>query len=384
MSVACRNIIKDLWTRVPEGPNTNRKNLPLCSNASLVMDRYLEYSVKDKPNHPSARKNLYRAMSDAVHACSETVYRKAFDRHTSTIEKPSESAEFETLGRLIIGLGGENVLETGITLNPVYGTPYIPGSALKGLAFHYCDQVWGVGGGKPEFQKGGKYHTEMFGTTADSGHFTFHDAWIMPDALSHALVPDVMTPHHDEYYSRKQDAEGMWIPPTDFDDPIPITFVSLSGTFLVSVSCDDPGEIGHKYTKLVFDLLSDALAQWGIGGKTSAGYGRLKRLETPSVAGMGIQDNPVTIAAIPGANQNQPRYFKGQTITVTRADDPGQRDRLYFVADDGIGGFIRSENLKSLKMGETTQLLVKSILTPPPYVFEDPNQPPHQNTGQKS
>jgi CRISPR-associated protein Cmr6 len=46
-------------------------------------------------------------------------------------------------GRLIVGLGGDNVLETGLTLHHTYGVPLIPGNALKGLAAHYCDQVWG-------------------------------------------------------------------------------------------------------------------------------------------------------------------------------------------------------------------------------------------------
>ena len=36
--------------------------------------------------------------------------------------------------RLIIGLGGKGTLKMGITLHHLYGFPYIPGSALKGLA----------------------------------------------------------------------------------------------------------------------------------------------------------------------------------------------------------------------------------------------------------
>lgn len=381
MSIACRNIIKELWTGVTKDPNEKKKKLPGCSNASLVRDRYLEYRVKDKVNHPPARKNLHSAMCDAIHSCV-MVYEKAFDRHKSTIEEPSISGEFQTLGRLIIGLGGENVLETGITLNPVYGTPYIPGSALKGLTAHYCDRVWGVGGKKPEFQKGGKYHKDIFGTSEDSGHFTFHDAWITPGSLARSLVPDVMTPHHGDYYSKKQDANGGWIPPTDFDDPNPITFVSVSGIFLVSVSCDDPSEIGREYTKIVFGLLSEALEHWGIGGKTSSGYGRLKRENAP-VPGMGGQGDQVMAAAIPGAPANQPRYRPGSIIRVTRREDPRERDRLYFVADDGIGGFIKSDRLAHLQIGEQTQLKIKSILTPPSYVFEDPEQPPPQNAGNR-
>ena len=39
--------------------------------------------------------------------------------------------------RMVIGLGGEHVLETSMTLHHVYGIPYIPGSAVKGMVRHY-------------------------------------------------------------------------------------------------------------------------------------------------------------------------------------------------------------------------------------------------------
>ena len=39
--------------------------------------------------------------------------------------------------RLSIGFGTASVLETGITLNRVYGIPYIPSSSIKGILRHY-------------------------------------------------------------------------------------------------------------------------------------------------------------------------------------------------------------------------------------------------------
>jgi CRISPR type III-B/RAMP module RAMP protein Cmr6 len=184
-------------------------------------------------------------------------------------------------GRLIVGLGGDNVLETGITLHHTYGVPIIPGSALKGLAAHYCDRVWGNADTK--FQRTKEYHEILFGTTDDSGHITFHDAWISPESLrgdeTGGLVLDVMTPHHRDYYSgntqRQPDGHEKLIAPTDFDDPTPVTFLSVAGAFHIAVSCDVPGEAGNHWAKLAFDLLKEALHEWGVGGKTSSGYGRL-------------------------------------------------------------------------------------------------------------
>lgn len=338
------------------------------------MARYLEVPVDDKKKHPDARKALFRAMKESL-VRSQKIYTAAYQRYAGAIGPTDTSGDFETCGRIILGLGGENVLETGLTLHHTYGTPFIPGTALKGLAAHYCDQVWG--NKDKEYRLGGRYHEALFGTMDYSGHIIFHDAWITPGTMPESLWLDVITPHHGDYYS----GNGA---PTDFDDPVPITFLSVAGTFHIAVSCDNPeDEDGKKWAAFVFELLSEALVQWGIGGKTSAGYGRMKRLENAHVPRMGGQGDQVIPAAIPGAPPNQPRYNPGQTILVTRQEDPRGRNRLYFVADDGIGGFVQSERLAGLHVGEQTSLMIKAILTPPSYVFEDPVQTPPHKVGKK-
>lgn len=367
---ACRDSIASVWEGQP-----GEKGLPGCANAALVMGRYLEVPVQDdQKKHPDARKALFRAMKESL-GRSQAIYTAAYQRYAGAIGPTDTSGDFETCGRIIIGLGGENVIETGLTLHHTYGTPYIPGTALKGLAAHYCDQVWGDK--DKEYRLGGLYHEALFGTTDYSGHIIFQDAWITPGTMPESLQLDVMTPHHGDYYSGKG-------APTDCDDPVPITFLSVAGTFHIAVSCDNPGdEDGKKWADFVFELLSEALTQWGIGGKTSSGYGRLKRLEKAPVPGMGGQGDQVMAAAIPGAPANQPRYTSGNIILVTRQEDPRGKGRLYFIADDGIGGFFRSDRLAGLQVGEQTRLKIKSILTPPSYVFEDPEQPPPQNAGKK-
>jgi CRISPR-associated protein Cmr6 len=78
-----------------------------------------------------------------------------------------------------------------------------------------------------------------------------------------------MNPHHSKYYSALQET------PTDFDDPIPIPFLSVQGKFLVGVSADRSLPRAREWLDLAFGLIAEALEQWGIGGKTSSGYGRL-------------------------------------------------------------------------------------------------------------
>lgn len=347
MSQSCRDVILDVW---------NDCGTPIGTNGALLRDRYLCLSVKDD-KHKDARDKLHEAIREAV-IHSMDVYRLAFNNNSSTIQMPREEGIFLTSGRMIIGLGTENVLETGITLQHTYGTPVIPGSALKGLAAHYCDQVWGAS--EPKFKLGGDYHETIFGTSEDSGHIVFYDAWITPESLADALKPDVMTPHHSDYYSNKDDTA-----PTDFDKPTPITFLSVAGSFHIAVSCDVQNDDGEKWAKLAFKMLTEALKEWGIGGKTNAGYGRLVRSDEGSAA-------KISAKAVSGEQKSskatepqirRPRYKKGAKIEVTREADPKvQRGRAYFRADDGFGGFVQFGDAPSLDIGQKTSLEIAGVM----------------------
>lgn len=260
---ACRSVL------------TRRTGKP--AHAGLLLASYLKIAG-DKGE---SKRSL---LDEAIHAArnSRDIYSKAFARwkqHTRGVEK-----NLMVRGRLVIGLGVESVLETGLTLHHTYGTPILPGTALKGLASHYCDAVWGTA--DLEFRREvsaedgrdgkrcGRHYETLFGAADDSGHILFHDAWILPEALgpeNQGLVLDVMTPHHAAYYMAQPEAAA----PTDFDDPNPVTFLSVAGRFRVVVSCDVAGEAGDRWAERASELLMEALSRWGVGGKTNAGYGRL-------------------------------------------------------------------------------------------------------------
>src|SRR5437660_6750837 len=117
------------------------------THAGLLLARFLRVPVKDaEKRHPEERRKLYAAAQTACQAAGD-IYKRAFDRRLELLQT-SVQMLLSVQGRLIVGLGGENILETGITLHHTYGVPMIPGTALKGLAAHYCDQVWG--GKNPE------------------------------------------------------------------------------------------------------------------------------------------------------------------------------------------------------------------------------------------
>lgn len=263
------------------------------ANAGLLLQRYLAVPVKDNADdsdksHLEARGQLFGAARRATFApaaakpaggVSAGVYREAFERRRAWATELGQTAACISFDmatpphqRLVVGLGGASSYEIGLTLHHTYGTPLLPGSALKGLAAHYCNQVIGGAGS-----------ALLFGDVKAAGYVRFHDAWMAPESLANekqneGLLIDVMTPHHGRYYAaaRYKDIDQL-IPPTDFDDPNPISFLSVRGTFHFVMTCDDRSDPECRWLRRAEELLVRALGAWGIGGKTSSGYGRLVR-----------------------------------------------------------------------------------------------------------
>jgi CRISPR-associated protein Cmr6 len=177
----------------------------------------------------------------------------------------------QATSRIIIGLGNESVLETGISLQHTYGVPYLPGSALKGLAASYAHQQL-----KHDWLKGGELQRIIFGDTNNAGFITFLDAWyIPPEKPEPMLYQDVMTVHHPMYYRNEPGAA-----PTDSDSPTPIPFLSTGGRYLLALAAPDLKE-KDPWLNATWRILEQALQRVGIGAKTSSGYGRMKFLRTP-------------------------------------------------------------------------------------------------------
>lgn len=325
-----------------------------CSNAGLLLTRFLKEQKGEEKNSEQAKPDLLRHAIECSSA-GLVVYERAYRRWLDRLHSLS-AAEIETVGslsRLIVGLGNASVLETGLRLHHTYGAPLLPGSALKGLAAHYCDVVWGnrqpgeassTASDQLAFRQRrdeegddvGLYHRLLFGTTEDEGRVTFHDAWILPESLRQAsLFRDVMTPHHSAYYSGRGDAA-----PTDFDDPVPVPFLSVSGRFLLALSIDDDSDKGREWLDLAMKLLCQALENWGIGGKTSSGYGRMS-------------SNPEQIAA---AVPSEPKYGRGDGPIVVKCVKD-ERDRIKFEADDGFRGHIPGDH-PTPDVGDTLEVWV--------------------------
>lgn len=176
---------------------------------------------------------------------------------------------------LVVGLGNPSVLETSLNLHPIYGTPYLPGTALKGLTAHYAHSISTQ---YPELSRDGNDFKVLFGEQEQAGMIGFHDAWITPETLNSSLRHDVMTPHHPQYNAGSSSGENI-AAPRDDDSPNPIPFLSVIGCFTIVLTCNLKEEQATAWLKLAKTLLLKALEEEGIGAKTAIGYGRMKKAE---------------------------------------------------------------------------------------------------------
>ena len=159
-------------------------------------------------------------------------------------------------GRMMINQSG-SVLNLGILLHRNFSCPFIPGSALKGVTRHYVKQNFGD---NEDFLR-------IFGQGEVAGSVAFLNAFPSPES-NWKMVVDVLTKHNDSDE-----------PVLDTKNPVPIFFpaVEKGAIFTFSVA---PAKTGSRTAdadvELAMKWLKAALKEWGVGAKTSAGYGWFK------------------------------------------------------------------------------------------------------------
>lgn len=184
---------------------------------------------------------------------------------------------------VVTGLGQGHTLETAVTLHPLYGVPYLPGSSLKGLArataFYQLAEKLGVSEGglealahqleletltdALEAEKAVTLFRQIFGWQGQAGSAIFYDA--VP-ATQPRLAVDVMTPHYVKYYS-----EGRW--PRDDEGPNPVSFLVLERGSSFDFAIGWRGQQNKELMKEAIKWLQMGLQLLGLGAKTASGYG---------------------------------------------------------------------------------------------------------------
>jgi len=276
-------------------------------HAGLWLDRYLCHQLqRDEKLDQKKEKPLVTLMGEATSIPATAVYQSFYARWQQLLhDLGARYRKACVLGRMAVGLGDESVLETSVALHHTYGVPVIPGSALKGMAAHcvrdrLADARWGHWEGDC-FIAGDAYRV-IFGDTANAGYITFFDALYVPGSgfKGQALWPDVITVHHPKYY--RGDNE----PPADWDSPNPVPFLSATGSYLVALGGPE------AWVERTFEILGHALQEYGVGAKTSSGYGRM------ALEGFQLHSEGIAVS-VPDARNVTPA-----TTLLPAAIDPDQ------------------------------------------------------------
>ncbi|WP_257266086.1 type III-B CRISPR module RAMP protein Cmr6 [Endozoicomonas sp. ONNA2] len=180
----------------------------------------------------------------------------------------------------VTGMGNEHPVENGFLWHPTLGTPYLPGSAVKGLLRSWLEQNLEPGTQRQELlhqwfgSKGKKPEEQQHENQA--GDLIFHDA--IPVGATRVRA-DIMTPHMGKWYEKGGEGSPANSPdtiPADWHNPIPVPFlVTTRASFLFAVS-PRTGAMNDGIDD-VMKFLGNALEELGAGAKTAAGYGSMQR-----------------------------------------------------------------------------------------------------------
>lgn len=239
----------------------NRFSRRAKSKSEIIIKPELYYYCLDGPKNDNVKPLSLIYVSDII---KNVMIKNESIMHSS---KCKFRINFKVFDKLAIGIGCQSPYSSValITLHHVYGIPYIPGSALKGLLRHYFEM---------EVLKNSKNKMnnntflDLFGADeneeggARRGKLFFLDAF---PTETPEITFDVLTPHNSDYFGKN----GI---PTDYANPVPTFFPAIKPVnFEIYVGAFS--EVDENTMNTVGTVLKEALENYGIGAKTSVGYG---------------------------------------------------------------------------------------------------------------
>jgi len=285
--------------------------LKLNKVARLEGDKFKFFKTDNKGNV------IYQIKANFSESMIKDISKRYYESIQKLHLKLSDKLILKPDWRLIVGLGNESVYETSMTLHHIYGIPYIPASAVKGVTRHWkilklfeeskvsdfkeinCLMKFLESANdinlpyekfKEKFKSKNtepskklyaflkskkdecKTFQDIFGTQNKIGKVIFFNAY---PTETPKIEPDVMNVHYPDYYGGNK-------PPTDYQNPKPIFFLTVKETpfrFIIGIKSKDNTPIqGGTYKgkipiDVTFNNIKEALSEHGIGAKTSVGYG---------------------------------------------------------------------------------------------------------------
>lgn len=292
------------------------KNEPI-ENYAVQLNYFPQKDSKEKINFHELDKQGKECLAN--YKISDKQFYSRAKKHYENIKlllkgENTRQIKLKSDWRLIVGLGNKSVYETSITLHHIYGIPYIPASAIKGVVRSWI--ITSVFNNKEEDAIQNKIFCDIFGCPEKvekaksyykksmEGKIIFFDAF--PTSKPN-IEPDIMNNHYQPYYDKKA-------PPADYHSPIPISFLTVKDkenertNFQFIIGEKKSSEPVYKIDKslilfknekgqtvsyfkegmtrekilnmnlidLTFEWLKLALTEHGIGAKTAVGYGYME------------------------------------------------------------------------------------------------------------
>ncbi|MDR1282292.1 MAG: type III-B CRISPR module RAMP protein Cmr6 [Opitutaceae bacterium] len=287
-------------TPLPEKLRTTQTTCPDFANTGLWYDKFCntwskswtlksESRSKDDSSENNPKLDWIRTVTDKNgKRCGDAALltEHTFRRLALVEAHGGKSGIFSNVYRFVSGLGREHPVENGFAWHHTLGTPYLPGSSVKGAVRSFLatwmdtpepettmvtseiskEEITHILGPRAWKDEQGNWHD----TEHTAGTVIFLDAIPVERPL---LKADVMTPHYDPYY---QDVNGKTAP-GDWHSPIPIPFLTVApgAKFLFAVLPRRANNTNDQEDcKKIINWLGDALQTVGAGAKTAIGYGR--------------------------------------------------------------------------------------------------------------
>lgn len=261
------------WYFKPEMQIQKDKKVFKNSIFSMIDNRLDVLIINKNHTKPQIHSN-YKEIVSQIHT-KQKVYLKSL--YSYTIEKI-----LKTYDKLSIGMGIGSIFETNLTMHPVYGLPYIPGSSIKGCLRSFLIRKHFENVENKALES--KWFRDIFGNTQvlneidQKGMFGFMDAYPL-DGFQ--VANDIMTPHYGDYYNKDKKE------PVDTSRPNPIHFLVIKdSSFSFRIGCKLKFNITIDdktlcVSQFLMNSLTEMLTTQGLGAKTAIGYGFFIEVKNP-------------------------------------------------------------------------------------------------------
>lgn len=260
-------------------------NLNDCKNPSLAFNKYIGYLGLLKYVELLKKIELSEEKKSAY---ISKIFTELFtEHHNKFIQKDSSliksirirrdrlikqlrknviiHKEMKLLHRMLIGSGNPSFSEVGFTFSRNYGIPIIPSSALKGVFSHFVQE---------EIEKDNiirKNFKDLFGTGTDNNHIKGNLLFLDAFPTSYTIGIDIVNNHFQPYYTGNK-------APNDWYNPVPVQYLVVeSGTFVFSLLAEE--DIDENTKNEIKKAFLECASNFGIGSKTSYGYGLFKPVD---------------------------------------------------------------------------------------------------------